>query len=215
MPEHLPYFISTTILILVVPGPDFVLVTRNAWLHGRRVAMATVAGILSGLAGHTTLAVVGVSALIAANKSALIILKFLGAVYLIGLGFIGVLASLRRRGGHRVQTRQPPNESPLQPVGCGQAFAQGSLNNLLNPKAVVFFLSFLPQFVSSRAPVLPQVALLGLVVVGLAAVWWTAYVALATRSAHFLSHSQLRRRLDQFASCVLILLGIRLISARL
>lgn len=144
---------------------------------GRTAGLATAAGIATGLAGYTALAALGVAVLVSASTTALVVLRFAGAGYLVLLG-LQSLAALRRGAGGRAAAPSPSRS------GRGAPFLQGLLNNSLNPKALVFFFTFMPQFVVPDAPVWPQTLFLGGTVVVLAAVWWLLYVlAIARLSA--------------------------------
>lgn len=220
MPHDLISFVVATAVILVVPGPDFVLVTRHALSGGRRAGFTTMAGILSGLSCHVVLAAVGLSALIAASSAVFTVVRVVGAAYLIGLGLHALVESFRRRRSGAGADSGPPGEQGPGPEGPGRSagtrgrsrFAQGGLNNLLNPKAIVFFLSFLPQFLDPGAPVVPQIVVLGTLTVVLAGLWWTVYISLIAQAAVLLRRPSVRRGLDRLAGAVLIGLGARLLA---
>lgn len=169
MIEHLPVFVATTLLMLAVPGPDFVLVTRNAVTGGRRQALRTTAGICAGLAFLTLLTASGVAAVIAASATMLTILRVLGGAYLLVLGGLVLLSAWRRQ--HEADEASSSSGSTRSPL------VQGFLNNVLNPKALIFYLTFMPQFlVATGPPVFVQTLVMGVVVVACAAVWWMLYV---------------------------------------
>ena len=210
MPLELLSFIVATVLILVVPGPDFVLVTRNTLVQGKRAGFATMAGILAGLLGHTTLSVFGLSALIAANAHALSVLKLAGATYLSALGILSLRGT--SHADHEA-TAVPSRETGAAPGGS--PFVQGALNNILNPKALIFFLSFLPQFINPDAPALPQTTLLGTTTIVLAALWWTAFITAMGSGLQLLHRRAVRAVIDKLSGIVLIGLGARLFTARL
>lgn len=209
MPLELLSFVVATVLILVVPGPDFVLVTRNTLVRGKGAGFATMTGILAGLLCHTALSVFGLSALIAANADALNVLKLAGAAYLSALGVL----SLRGTSyAHPEATAVPPQETG---AAGGSPFVQGALNNLLNPKALLFFLSFLPQFINPDVPALPQTALLGITTIVLAALWWTAFITAMGSGRQLLHRPTMRAVIDRLSGIVLIGLGARLLTTRL
>ncbi|MGW8374184.1 LysE family translocator [Streptomyces sp. ODS28] len=176
--QHLPAFFAASAASLVIPGPDFVLVTRHSLTRGSGPALATAAGVVGGLTVHAGLAVAGVAALLAALPEALTVLRLAGAAYLITLGVL----ALRSRGGKGLVTTDP-EEAQEQPAqrGLRGPFVQGLLNNLLNPKAVVFFVALLPTFVSPGGSAAGQTALLAATVIAMAALWWSLYIALLGR----------------------------------
>lgn len=193
--QHLPAFFAAAATSLVVPGPDFVLVTRHGLTSGRAAAATTATGIVTGLAVHATLAVAGVAALLTALPGALTVLRLAGAAYLIVLGAL----ALYRSSARAARTRPPeaagqpargtPESAPATPtggaaparVGLRGPFLQGLLNNLLNPKAVVFFVALLPSFVSAGGSTAGQTALLAGTVLGMAVGWWALCVTLLAR----------------------------------
>lgn len=119
-----------------IPGPATLLTVARATTSGVRVGIATGAGITAGDIIHTAMAVVGISAIIAASATLFSIVKYLGAAYLV---YLGVKAILDRTPLDLGQGRLP--------ITASQAFRQAILAEFLNPKTALFFLAFLPQFV--------------------------------------------------------------------
>ena len=153
--------IKTTLLITASPGPDNLMVLGMGVSKGRRHGMAFGLGCALGCLSHTVLAAIGVSALIAASPVAFTALKVAGGLYLIWLGF----KALRSRGGASVADASQVEDS------LSRLFFKGVFANAINPKVVLFFLSFLPQFVvPAQGHVAAQTALLGLVFTAQAAV---------------------------------------------
>lgn len=136
-PEQFFSFLAAAMLITLSPGPDNLMVLGVGMSKGRRHGMAFGLGCALGCLSHTLLAVIGVSALIAASPLAFGALKIGGGLYLIWLG----ANALRSSGGTRVTAVTGVVESPRR------LFLKGVFANAINPKVVLFFLSFLPQFV--------------------------------------------------------------------
>ncbi len=153
-------------VVLVVPGPTVLLVTGFALRHGTAAAMRTVSGVVAGHALAMTLSLVGVGALLAASATLFAALKLLGAAYLIWLGIRPWRARVPERG----------LDLPLVD-GSGLKW-QAFTVTALNPKGIVFFVAFMPQFVSTTAPVLPQLLLLGVTFLVLASFNASLYVLL-------------------------------------
>jgi threonine/homoserine/homoserine lactone efflux protein len=152
-PEQFIGFLSAALLITLSPGPDNLMVLSVGMSRGRRQGMAFGLGCALGCLSHTLLATLGVSALIKASPLAFGALKLVGGAYLIWLG----IGALRSRGGARVEGAGLPDES------LGRLFGKGLFANAVNPKVVLFFLSFLPQFVvAERGDASWQTAQLGL-----------------------------------------------------
>src|SRR5689334_1532070 len=134
-PEQFAGFLAAALLITVSPGPDNLMVLGMGMSRGRKQGMVFGLGCALGCLSHTILATLGVSALIAASPTAFTALKVFGGLYLIWLG----IGALRSRGGARVEGSGLPDESLLR------LFGKGLFANAINPKVVLFFLSFLPQ----------------------------------------------------------------------
>ncbi|MFC4563610.1 LysE family translocator [Nocardiopsis mangrovi] len=187
--------------MLVIPGPDFVIVTRNSLSGGRSQGYLTLIGICCGLAFLTVLAGTGAAAAIAANASLLAALRIIGGAYLALLGgFLAIGALTRARRG-----------APPAVDGTATARApivQGFLNNILNPKALVFYVTFMPQFVSPGGSALGQTLLLGATVVACAALWWSVYVTAVTRMSALFARPRARVAIDIGAGSALAPLGI-------
>lgn len=135
-----------------IPGPATLLTVARATTSGTKVGIATGAGITAGDFLHTIMAVVGISAIIAASATLFSIVKFLGAAYLVYLGLRAIL-----------EKTHPDLGKGRVPITAPQAFKQAILAELLNPKTALFFLAFLPQFVSpENGFVMLQLTILGL-----------------------------------------------------
>ena len=153
-PEQFLGFLATAVLITISPGPDNLMVLSVGMSRDRRQGMAFGLGCALGCLSHTILAALGISALIAASPVAFTTLKIAGGLYLIHLGW----GALRTKGG------STPSATPeMQEDRLLQLFFKGLLANSINPKVVLFFLSFLPQFViAQNGHIGWQTALLGL-----------------------------------------------------
>jgi threonine/homoserine/homoserine lactone efflux protein len=191
---HLPAFLAVSLLVVVTPGVDMALVTKNALLHGRSAARATALGVNAGIALWTVAAALGLAAVIAASAPAFTAIKLVGATYLVYLG----LRALFRREEVRVV------------VARGSAFRQGLASNLLNPKIAVFFTSLLPQFVDARHAHPQDLLALGLLFNCIGVVWLLAYAELATRGRNVLTRPRVKRALDRLSGIALVALGVRI-----
>jgi len=136
--QGLPLFIAAGLLLNLTPGPDMLFIVGQAASNGRRAGVLAALGIGAGCLVHVLLAALGVSALLATSTLAFIVLKWLGAAYLVWVG----LSMLRK----------PVSASPRAVPMAGSVFWQGVLTNVLNPKVALFFLAFLPQFIVPGAP---------------------------------------------------------------
>ncbi|WP_149194576.1 LysE family translocator [Luteimonas suaedae] len=154
-PMTLITYVAIVLGFVFIPGPATLLTVARASSSGTRVGIATGAGIAAGDLVHTVLAIVGISAVIAASAVLFSIVKYLGAAYLV---YLGVRAILEK-------TPLDPTSGAL-PVTAAKAFRQAVLAEVLNPKTALFFLAFLPQFVRpGNGSVAGQLAVLGVVFV--------------------------------------------------
>lgn len=137
------------------PGPSIIMTLARTTTSGLRVGMATSLGIALGDLGHTVLAVIGISAIVMASAQAFMIIKLLGAGYLL---YIGVRSLMERSS--------PGGQAVGPTISVRAAFRQACLAELLNPKSAMFFLAFLPQFVSPQNGSVPgQLLVLGVIFV--------------------------------------------------
>ncbi|GKT23322.1 LysE family translocator [Acidovorax sp. SUPP3334] len=199
-------FLLTAVLITATPGPDNLLVLGMGMSRGRWQGIVFGLGCALGCLSHTLLAVVGVSALIAASPVAFTGLRWLGGAYLIWLG----IQALRSPGASRVDASGAPAQS------LGNLFFKGMLANAINPKVVLFFLSFLPQFVvPAQGNVALQLGLLGLVFTLQAALLFGLLGYFAGAIGAWLNR---RPRaglwLDRVAGTVFLGLGLKMIAGR-
>lgn len=206
-PDQFLAFLAAAVLITASPGPDNLMVLGVGMSRGRRQGMAFGLGCALGCLTHTVLATIGVSALLAASPTAFTALKVAGGLYLVWLG----IGALRSRGGARVDGAGAlPDESLLR------LFGKGLFANSINPKVVLFFLSFLPQFVvPSQGQVGLQLGLLGLLFTAQAAVLFglLGYFA-GTIGGWLTRRPRAGLWLDRIAGMVFVGLGLRMITAR-
>jgi threonine/homoserine/homoserine lactone efflux protein len=154
--------------LLAIPGPAVLYIVVQSAEQGRRVGLASVGGVHLGTLIHVAAASAGLSALIVASSVAFSAVKYAGAAYLVYLGVRKLLARDR-------QARPEREDQSLR-----RAFARGAIVNALNPKTALFFLAFLPQFVSpDRGGVWSQALVLGFVFVGLGLVTDSLYALAA------------------------------------
>lgn len=134
---NLALFLTASLALIITPGPDMIYVVTRGVSQGRRVGLVSAWGACSGLVFHTALAAAGLSALLRSSATAFMVVKYVGAAYLI---YLGVKALLNRDSSSVAGTAIPK-------AGLRKVFFQGVASNVLNPKIALFFLAFLPQFV--------------------------------------------------------------------
>jgi threonine/homoserine/homoserine lactone efflux protein len=199
-------FLIAALVITASPGPDNLMVLGVGISKGRRQGIAFGLGCALGCLSHTLLAVVGVSALIASSPAAFTALKICGGLYLVWLGF----NALRSSGGARASTVKTEEQSSTR------LFFKGVLANAINPKVVLFFLSFLPQFVvASNGNVAWQIAALGVTFTVQAAVLFGLLGYFSGTIGQWLNtRPKTGVILDRLAGAVFVGLGIRLLVSR-
>ena len=207
MAANVPAFLGVAALVLVSPGPDTALVTKNALMHGRSTALATSFGVAAGLLVWTLASALGVAAIVHASATAFTTLKLLGAAYLIWLGIQAL-----RHAGHGAAGGATP--ATARQVSPSRGFRQGLFSNLANPKIAVFFTSLVPQFVGSGTHVLLPSLLLGGMFVVMTVTWLSGYSLLASKAGDLLTRPRVKKALDRFTGCVLIGFGLRLATER-
>jgi threonine/homoserine/homoserine lactone efflux protein len=200
-PAKFVLFIGVSWALILAPGPDMLYVITRGVTQGRKAGMLSAIGVICGILVHTTAAAFGLTLILQTSAIAFLIVKYLGAVYLIYLG----IKAWQDKGTFNLQ----PSSSSLS---LRKIFWQGVLSNVLNPKIAIFFLAFLPQFVDKGSSnVALQMVILGLTFAcfGLCFLLVVGYSSGAIGS--WLTHRpQYPKFLQRFAAGILIALGIRL-----
>ena len=151
-PAKFVLFVGVAWALIITPGPEMLYVITRGVTQGRRAGMLSALGVICGILVHTTAAAFGLTLLLQTSASAFLIVKTLGAIYLIYLG----VKAWRDKSTFSVQTS-------ASNVSFRKVFWQGVLSNVLNPKVAIFFLAFLPQFVDKGSGNVPfQMIVLGL-----------------------------------------------------
>lgn len=205
MLSTLATFLPVAGLLVITPGPDMALITKNALTGGRRAALATALGTECGLLVWAAASVLGVAALIQSSEAAFTVLRWAGAAYLVYLGVTALLAAKQRAGKEK--------DAPSTPRGlpaAGSPFRQGLLSNIFNPKIMLFFTSFIPQFVTPKGPVMAQTALLAGIFMVMGLAWLVSYAWFASAAGAFLRRPRVNRVLTATTGCVLIGFGAAL-----
>lgn len=207
-PQLLWLYLGAAALLIVTPGPDTFLVAATAAAHGARAGALAALGVFCGCLFHIALAIVGISALIAASAWAFGVLKLAGAAY---LGWLGAMALRDAWRGHAAAPAdpQPVPQADRSPAGL---FLRGALTNALNPKVAVFFVAFLPQFVDpSLGHTALQLALLGLIFNVPGTLYLVLVAAVSGRATASLRRMQwARRTLDAVVGVFFLGLAVHL-----
>ena len=207
MDANLVAFLGVSILLVVSPGPDMAVVTKNALAHGRRGVILTTSGIALALVIWVSATAVGLAALLRTSGELLFALKVAGAIYLAYLGIRTLLESRIRPG--ELLTGTPP-AAPAHAV-----FRQGFLSAISNPKLGVFFVTFLPQFVLPGQQVLTRLLELGMIFALMGWVWLNAYGLFVTRLRDVITAPRVRQWMQRVTGVVLLGFGARLALERI
>ena len=201
-------FTGVAALLTITPGADTMLVMRSVMLRGQRAGFLTTLGICVGCLLHAAFSALGLSLILLQSAAAYEAVKWLGAGYLVYLG----LQSLR------VAWRDPAAKPLVLEVAESgkprRAFLEGLLTNLFNPKVAIFYLAFLPQFLSPGDPVLTKSLLLALIHAALGVTWLSLITVFLGRMRRWLERPRVKRSIEALAGSMLILFGLRLALER-
>jgi threonine/homoserine/homoserine lactone efflux protein len=188
-------YVAVVTAICVTPGPAVLFVITQASWRGPRAGVAGVLGIETANLVFWTLSAFGLAAMIAASHTAFVALKWAGALYLAWLGIQAIRGSFKP-------------DSPVEPARvAANAFRDGLVVGLSNPKSLLFFLALLPQFVDPSRPALPQIAILAVTGSGIDLTTNTIYALLAGAFRRALAQSRARRWFDRGIGAVFLALA--------
>jgi threonine/homoserine/homoserine lactone efflux protein len=192
-------FVGATLLLLIIPGPTVVLVLTYALTQGRRVAVASAAGVALGDFIAMTASLVGLGALVLASSTLFVALKWVGAAYLVWMG-IGMIRSAG--SAKAIQIEDAPQ------LSAGAVFRNAAVVTALNPKGIVFFIAFVPQFIRTDAALAPQFAILIATFVSLATINVLVYALLADRLRATIRRPSVLAWMTRIGGGVLIAMGV-------
>ena len=200
------YFLTASILLTLAPGPDILYLLTKSLSDGAKAGIILACGLVSGIVFHTTLVMVGVAALIKSSATAMLLLKIFGAAYLLFLAF-GAFKSARAKKQLEMSNEKLAIKKPLA------LYKRGVLMNVLNPKVLLFFLAFLPQFVNlSQGNASLQILFLGFVFAAQALIIFSVVAICAGRVRNLILHKKnIGRVLNFVEAAVLALIAVGLI----
>jgi threonine/homoserine/homoserine lactone efflux protein len=195
-------FALAALVLIMIPGPDQALITRSTLVGGRKAGLLTMVGGVLGVTVHATVAAIGLSALLVASAKAFMVLKIVGAAYLLWMG---------------VQTlRSSHSAGPEVAVRLGTALRQGFLSNALNPKVALFFVTFLPQFLptslsagATRLHALLLSGVFALLFVG----WFGLYVMVVNNLGRVLRRPRVKTAIERVTGALLVVFAVGLMAA--
>lgn len=195
---QVPAFLIACAVVIVTPGVDAFLLLRTSLRSGTRAGLLALAGIHSAAAVQVGLVISGLGVVLARYPMVLTALRWIGAAYLLYLAVSITRGLIRRSGG-------APEEAMSD-----RPFRQGFLTNITNPKMILFSLAFLPQFIGSGEPA-PQLTMLAVVFLGLAAAWELMIVLAASRMAGRLHRPGVTTALDAVCAAVFLTMSVGLV----
>ncbi|MBT2447419.1 LysE family translocator [Streptomyces sp. ISL-43] len=201
MRTRLPVFLITTWLLAMLPGASLALMTRQTLEGGLRVARATIAGNATGLLIWSTAASAGLSAVLLADPTAYAVVRVAGGIVLIVLGVNTLRAAQGAAAPHPTTGDGPGNR-------LWRGYTRGLGTNLGNPKAGVFAVSVLPQFVTAQGPVLVSSIALGALWALVTACWYVLFTWAVSRGRALVSRPAVQRGLRAVTGFALLLLGV-------
>lgn len=184
----------------VVPGPNFLLISKTATTANRSVSFATIAGIVTASLLHGLFAIFGISMMYTNNSSIFLLIKLLGASYLCYIGFHALIVAVRRAS--IINGAAPPNSRQTHTKG----FSDGVLTNILNPYTYLFYLSVFPKFITDGSGSFVFVLVMLVIHITLNVIWFTCVVLSIERVAAVFHNST-------FSSAVEGISGICLVAA--
>lgn len=192
-------FVAASLALLLIPGPTVLLVLSYAISQGKRVAIATVGGVALGDFIAMSASLAGLGALVLASATLFTVLKWVGAVYLIYLGI-----KLFRSDS----TASLDNLENVTQTSASSVFGHATAVTALNPKSIVFFIAFVPQFIVVDSPLLPQFAILVVTFVGLASINALAYALLADKLRAKIAKPSVLTWFSRLGGSALIAMGV-------
>ncbi len=192
-------FAGATIIILAIPGPTILLVVSYALGHGRKTALTTATGVALGDFVAMTASMVGLGALLAASADVFTILRWIGGAYLVYLGI-----KLWRAP---VQTGAMGDNDNLPERKPHRIMMHAFIVTALNPKSIVFFVAFVPQFIDHTSPFIPQMIVMEATFVALAALNAIGYALLADKARAFIRKASVQKAVNRTGGTLLISAG--------
>ena len=195
-------------LLTVTPGVDTVLIIRNTTRGGWRDGVLSSLGICSGLFVHALVSAIGISVILLQSAWAFRGLRFAGAAYLVWLGLVSLRSAVRRKAAVGLDDH-PTSHAGFNPR---RSLREGLLSNVLNPKAIVFYMAFLPQFIDPAGSAIGQSLFLAGLHFLIAMVWQCLLASAVDQARRWMQNGPVRRTLDGITGTVMVFFGVKLAS---
>lgn len=210
--DSLLIFIPTVAMLVILPGPDFAIITKISIFDGKKPAQLAAIGVTLGMCIHTILAMLGLSAIVASSATLFSIIKYAGAAYLFYVGISELIksAGIKNRVSETVSNEKSPANSK-----CAQYFYAGFLTNVLNPKAILYFMVLYPQFINPSAPLATQFLEMGIISAVICLVWYIIVASIFTKIRAFFTSSKCQQWLMRFTGIIFIAFALKLLAQKL
>lgn len=199
-------FILITIILTISPGVDTMIVIKNVILKDRKAGVLAALGICSGLLVHALLSALGLSLILTQSEFLYNMVKIIGALYLIWIG-VNTLKDINNNTLAVEKNNLKPSRSKL----FSNPFQEGLLSNLFNPKAVMFFLAFFPQFINPSDPIILKTLFLASIKFVIGLVWLVTLAIFIFKIKDFMLKPLVNKIFKSFTGSIFILFGVKLI----
>ena len=210
LPENFgEFFIAITILTMI-PGADTMMVIRNSIRGGLTDGAITSAGICTGLFFHAAVSGCGLALILYNSAQLYHFIKIIGAFYIIWLGFQNIWDAKKRYSS----ALSPENISYIsQPLSIGKSFREGILSNVLNPKTAIFYITFMPQFMTEGGNPVAQIFVLTAIHFGISFIWQCLLASVVGKAKELMTAPKSRSFIEATAGSILVGLGLKLATS--
>ncbi|WP_436855577.1 LysE family translocator [Staphylococcus caeli] len=205
--DGLVAFITITLLIIIVPGPDFFVVMKNSITSGKGNGAMAALGITTGHVCYSLLAIFGIIFILANMYYVFLAIKIMGAIYLIYLGIRSIISA-------RQSMNFSTSQMKVQNVSYLTSYRQGFFSTILNPKALLYYISILPQFLSTGDAVTGQIAVLSAIVTTVILLWFTFCVYIFQYIKLLFTNRKVKAIFDYTVGAILIGLSLNLLLSK-
>jgi RhtB (resistance to homoserine/threonine) family protein len=209
--DNLLAFMLMALMMSILPGTDTVLIMKNTFAHGAKAGRFTILGIATGLTFWTVVAVLGLSVVIAQSVFLFNIIKYLGAAYLFYLGVRAVFT----KSTLSLETVQADSQLSIHKSThrhYKESYLQGAISNILNPKTVLVYITFMPQFIDLNGNINQQLIGLGFILTLIAAGWFLILVYLLDHVNKWLKKPKIQKVFQKSTGVMLIGFGVKTVS---
>ena len=209
--KELLYFMGTVLLLVMSPGPNTVLVMQSAGVNGKKFGFYNVAGIVTALYFHAILAALGLSIIVAQSAKLYMLIKYIGAGYIIYLGVTNLYSAYKQRNEYNISTLPNTeisyNKSTKNHLN---SYTKGFITNIFNPSVSLFYLSIIPQFVHNHNNLFLGSLFIAFIHSLLSALWYSSLVFCVNRFQSYLESNSIKQRIKAVSGLFLVALGFKM-----